>query len=206
MHPRRPSTGDRVGHGVAVAQTRLPEHIYGSHLEMHRWRVDDAGPLSRSMGRNIDHLRPWMPWIAHEPLDRAAGVSLIERWDAQWRSGGDVTLGVFAQGDIVGGAGLHRRVGPYGLELGYWVAHDRTRQGLGTEIAKMLTTAALEVPGITSTEIHHDKVNVVSGRIPFRLGYTLVGEGADEIAAPSEVGIECVWRMDVATWEVDRRP
>jgi RimJ/RimL family protein N-acetyltransferase len=120
---------------------------------MRRWTVEDGPALSRSIERNAEHLRPWMPWIAHEPLDPASRIRLIETWDVEWRSGGDVVLGVFMGGEIVGGGGLHRRIGPNGLEIGYWVDRDRTRQGVATEIARLLTTSALGVPGITCAEV-----------------------------------------------------
>jgi ribosomal-protein-serine acetyltransferase len=183
-----------------VSGALLPEHIRGPWLELRRWSADDASALSRSIERNVDHLRPWMAWITHEPLDPDARIRLIETWDDEWKGGGDVVLGAFVGNEIVGGSGLHRRVGPSGLEIGYWVDRNHTRHGLGTEIARLLTTSALGVPGITFTEIHHDKANVPSSRIPMRLGYSFVGETPDEVSAPGEVGIEWIWRVDEASW------
>lgn len=148
----------------------------------------------------MEHLRPWMSWIAHEPLDATKRLQLIETWERDWTEGGDVVLGVRAGDRILGGCGLHRRCGPNGLEIGYWVDKDHLHQGIGTEIARLLTAAALGVVGVTFAEIHHDKANVVSGRIPQRLGYVLMEEVPDEVEAPAETGIDCIWRMSAADW------
>jgi RimJ/RimL family protein N-acetyltransferase len=141
-----------------------------------------------------------MSWIAHEPLDATKRLQLIETWERDWTEGGDVVLGVRAGDRILGGCGLHRRCGPNGLEIGYWVDKDHLHQGIGTEIARLLTAAALGVAGVTFAEIHHDRANVVSGRIPQRLGYVLIEEKPDEVEAPAEIGIDCIWRMKAADW------
>ena len=56
--------------------------------------------------------------------------------------------------------------------------------------------AAFAMPDITHVEIHHDKANVRSARVPAKLGFTLVREVLDEIQAPGEIGISCEWRID----------
>ncbi len=48
--------------------------------------------------------------------------------------------------------------------------------------------------------VHHDVANTASGRIPGRLGFTLMEKRADEAAAPAEVGIERLWRLDRSDW------
>jgi RimJ/RimL family protein N-acetyltransferase len=160
--------------------------------------VEDAPELSSAVERNIEHLRPWMPWIASEPLNRGERERLIEGWEQTWLDRGDAVLGVFMQDRVIGSSGLHRRRGPQGLEIGYWIDKDYTNQGLATETARLLTTAALSVRGVTFVEIHHDKANASSRRVPEHLGYRVVGECRDEITAPG--GIEYQWRMEAADW------
>lgn len=45
------------------------------------------------------------------------------------------------------------RIGPGGLETGYWVHQAHTRRGLATAAAAALTDAALALPGIDRVEI-----------------------------------------------------
>jgi RimJ/RimL family protein N-acetyltransferase len=169
-------------------------------LELRAWRPGDVDVLAEAVTRNIEHLRPWMEWIAHEPLSRAARLALIEGWARQREAGGDVVYGVLRDGQVVGGTGLHRRPGPHGLEIGYWIDEGHTGQGIATEVARALTTAALALDGIHFVEIHHDRGNVASGRIPRRLGFTFIGEAPSEVTAPGQEGVDCTWRVTADEW------
>jgi ribosomal-protein-serine acetyltransferase len=190
---------DRFAHRAQVPECRplverLPERIEADGLLLRRWIVDDAEPLQRLVAENDEHLRPWMPWMAKEPMSFADRVALLGRWGDEWKDGGDVLLGVFRKGELAGSCGLHRRIGPGGLELGYWIAKNRLRQGLATAVARALTEAALAVPGVEQVEIHHDRDNKASASIPAKLGYEFVAERSSTAKAPAESGVEWVWR------------
>ncbi len=107
---------------------------------------------------------------------------------------------MFAADVVVGGTGLHRRIGEGGLEIGYWTHVDHVREGYATEVSRALTDPAFTVEGIDRVEIHHDRDNVPSGRIPPSLGYRNVGEIAHPPEAPSESGIRRIWRTTRAEW------
>jgi RimJ/RimL family protein N-acetyltransferase len=162
----------------------------------------DEGPvLSRLVAQNLDHLRPWMPWArAAAGLD--SHVEYVRRTIDEWEQGTGFGywLREEASGEMVGCAGLHRRIGPRGLEIGYWVSADRVRRGYATASARALTTAAFELPGVEWVEIHCDEANLASAGVPRRLGYVL--ERVEEVAAqaPSETGRHQVWVVDAATW------
>jgi RimJ/RimL family protein N-acetyltransferase len=179
---------------------RLPDAIEGCGLVLRCWLPSDVDEMGRAVERNLDHLRPWMPWASTEPLERSQRLKLIESWRAGWSEGGDAAFGAFADDGVVGACGLHRRRGPGGLEIGYWVDRDHLRQGVALAIAGMLTTAAFAIPGITFVEIHHDKANLASRGVPRKLGYELIGEAPDQISAPAEVGIDCSWRLESGRW------
>lgn len=167
---------------------------------MRRWRPDDAEALARAVTESVEHLRPWMPWIGQEPLGLDERRAMIGRWEQEWLDGGDLYLGAWVRGWVAGGGGLHRRIAPDGLEIGYWIHPRFTRRGLATAAARLLTDAALSAPGISHVEIHHDRANQASVGIPRKLGFEFVGEVEDEITAPGEVGVEWVWRMKRSAW------
>jgi RimJ/RimL family protein N-acetyltransferase len=174
---------------------RLPEQLEGDGLTLRRWTIDDAAALQRAIVESEEHLRPWMSWAA-EPIELEARRQLIDRWQHEWEAGGDSVLGVFVDGEVAGSTGLHRRRGPHALEIGYWIHVDFLRQGLATRVAATLTEAALALPGIDAVEIHHDKANQVSARIPPALGYRFLGETPDAPEAPAEVGVDWGWRIE----------
>ena len=111
-----------------------------------------------------------------------------------------MNFGVFLSGDMVGCLGLHHRVGPGGVEIGYWIHPQWTRRGLARSAARLATSAALALDFITHVQIHHDKANVASAGVPRTLGFEFLGERTEAPKAPAESGIEWRWRMDRERW------
>lgn len=186
---------------------RLPALVESARLTLRQWTDDDAAALTAAIVASLEHLRPWMPWVAHEPSTLDERLALILRWRTEWGQGGDSVVGVFLDDVVIGSAGLHRRGGPNAVEIGYWIHVDYARNGYATEAAEALARTAFNVPGIDRVEIHHDQANTASAKIPRRLGFTLVGEIADESRrAPGEIGIECRWVMTRSAWTMSRHP
>ena len=175
----------------------LPERVPSGRLEIRVWQPDDAAALVRAVTANVDHLRPWMPWIAQEPSSVEDRLALFSAWEEARQAGTDATYGLFLDGAVVGCTGLHGRIGPGGLEIGYWVTADHTRQGLATEAARAMTHVTAARPGIERVEIHHDQDNVASAGVPAALGYELVERRAVEPTAPAESGVHWIWRRTV---------
>lgn len=96
---------------------RLPEQVERYGVTLRRWTVQDTPELHALILDNLDHLRPYMHWIAYEPQTLEQRQALTERWTAEWAAGGDVTYGIWRHNNIAGAAGLHRRIGPDGLEI-----------------------------------------------------------------------------------------
>jgi ribosomal-protein-serine acetyltransferase len=183
-----------------VAVHLLPIEISTPRLVLRQWSDDDVDHLAGAIRTSLEHLQPWMPWVAMEPLSRVRRLDMIRQWRNDQAAGGDSVFGVFVGDVIVGGCGLHRRGGPGELEIGYWVHSDHLRLGYATEIAGALTGAAFDQPEVDAVVIHHDKANAVSGRVPERLSYELIAEHPSDIAAPSDSGISCHWQITRATW------
>jgi ribosomal-protein-serine acetyltransferase len=181
--------------------TVLPDRLETPDgLLLRRWVPDDAEALGRAVAESAEHLRPWMAWVHEEPLPIERRRARIAEWEHDWAQGGDVLLGVFVDGQVAGGCGLHRRIGPRGLEIGYWIHPAFLRRGLATRIARMLTDAAFGLPEITRVEIHHDKANQPSAGVPRKLGFEWLGEVPDAPEAPADLGIEWRWRMESGAW------
>jgi ribosomal-protein-serine acetyltransferase len=180
--------------------SRLPERIKGSEILLRLWQVDDAAHLGDAVAASAEHLLPWRAWMADEPQTPEQCRAMLARWEAEWSNGGDAFYGIFFKGDVVGSCGLHRRLGPNALEIGYWIHAAFVRRGLATETARLLTDAAFSMPEISSVEIHHDKANLASSGVPSRLGYRFVGEQPDEATAPADTGGECIWRIERSEW------
>jgi RimJ/RimL family protein N-acetyltransferase len=181
---------------------RLPEGTVGGGLDLRRWLPNEAGELHELTIRNVEHLRPRMPWIAAEPLLVDDRRRLIERWQGEWEGGGDAVFAIRRAGVVLGAAGLHRRLGPGGLEIGYWVDVDHQGLGIATSAAKALTSLAFSAREIDLVEIHHDVTNLASARIPQKLGYVRLPDivGVQRDLGPADTGTDCVWRVTRREW------
>jgi len=174
-------------------------------VSVRRWTEADAAALSSAVAESTEHLRPWMEWASEPPLSLQARRRQIRQMEVRWAAGGDCNY-VIRVGDAVAGAcGLHRRVGPDGLEIGYWLHPLFTGRGVATTAAGLLTDAAFTMPEIEFVEIHHDQANLRSRAVPERLGFRLVASTPDEVSAPNELGISCEWRMTRDEWAARRR-
>jgi hypothetical protein len=75
-------------------------------VRLRRWVPGDAERLSAAVTESLEHLRPWMPWAAREPLAVEERRALIAGWERDWLAGGDVVMGVFVDERVAGGCGL----------------------------------------------------------------------------------------------------
>ncbi|NLU76203.1 GNAT family N-acetyltransferase [Streptomyces sp. HNM0575] len=174
---------------------RPPELLRHDRAVLRRWRVADADVAYRVVAESIDHLRPWMPW-AGEGHSPDASLEFVTRCEREWAEGQAYNYAVSVAGSTVGSCSLMRRIGPGGLEIGYWIHPSWTRRGLATSAASALLRAAFELPGVEVVEIHHDEANEASGGVPRRLGFTEVERrpAIEGPSAPGESGVEVVWR------------
>jgi RimJ/RimL family protein N-acetyltransferase len=149
-----------------------PYRIVSERLLLRCYDPADAPLLKDAVDSSLDHLRPWMPW-AQAPISLDEQVALLRDMRAKFDLGQEAIYGVFSPdgSEVVGGAGLHPRVAPGGLEIGYWIRASRTGAGLATEAAAVLTHVAIEVCGVDRVEIHVDPENSASLAVPRKLGY-----------------------------------
>ena len=162
----------------------------GARLRRHR--PEDVDALLAAVEESRDHLRPHMPWADE---GRAELAAFITEAVAQWDTGHDRNFVIedVAAGDLVGGCGLHARIGVGGLEIGYWLRAGATGRGLVTAAARALTDVALTVDGVSRVEIHCDEANVRSAAVARRLGYRLDRIVPDVVSAPADLGRSMIW-------------
>ncbi len=152
---------------------RPPYRIVTERLVLRCWQPADAPLLKDAVDSSLEHLRPWMPWTPEQPRPVEESVELLRTFRGRFDLGEDFVYGVFDPDEtrLLGGSGLHTRVGDRALEIGYWIRADATRNGFATELTAALTRTAFEVCGVDRVEIHVEPGNEPSARIPRRLGF-----------------------------------
>lgn len=164
-------------------------------VELRRWRASDVETLNRVVTESLSHLLPWMPWATG--YDSSTIAEYLARSEGEWESGQAYSYAIASGGAVIGSCGLMRRIGPGGLEIGYWLHPDWTGRGLATMSAVALLRQGFALAGTDRIEIHHDAANRASEAVPRRLGFTEV-ERAPAPEGPDtrgEAGINVIWRI-----------
>jgi RimJ/RimL family protein N-acetyltransferase len=174
-------------------RTEPDEVIEYGPLTLRRYRDDDLDDLVRAVTESEDHLSPWLPWVAEHSVESEA--QFLAQSARDWESGTAYNYAIRTGGAFAGGIGLMARIGPGGLEIGYWVHRAFTRRGLATAASAALVEQAFRLPGVDRVEIVHDELNVASGGVPRKLGFTEVGRRPIEPRPPEGTGVGVVWRL-----------
>ena len=176
---------------------RPDEVIEHGPVVLRRYRPGDLDDLLEAVSESLGQLRPWMPWATDYSRDSAK--EFLAGSDQHWDDGTEfnyaITVTTAGAGALAGGISLMPRIGPGGLEIGYWVRREYTRRGLATAASAALVAQAFRLPGVDRVEIMHDELNVASGGVPRKLGFTEVERRPMDVPAPWGSGVGVVWRL-----------
>ncbi len=175
--------------------------IHTSRLVIRCWSPADVAGLLCAIEASLDHLRRWVDWAWSEPAEPQRKLIQIRQWRAGFDKGRDFFYGLFdpkTEG-ILGGIGLHGRIGAGAGEIGYWVHADHLRKGLATEAVAAIIRVAFEINGLHRLEIHCDPKNAPSAMIPRRLGFE------HQVTVPGRVTGPNVKPRDTIIWTLKRQ-
>ena len=172
---------------------RPNELIEHAPVTLRRFRSEDVDALFSAVTESLDELRPWMPWAAD--YSRASAEEYLAGSVKDWDEGTAYNYAIVTGDVLVGSIGLMTRCGPGGFEIGYWVRSAYTGRGLATAATAALVGQAFGLPGVDWVEIVHDELNVASGQIPRKLGFTEAGRRPLDLPSPSGTGTGVVWRL-----------
>lgn len=167
---------------------------------LRRWSPADAPLLQAALDASDAHLRAFTPWVV---TGKVPGLTLEERLARHaedWDAGREWLYGIFSrdESEVLGGCGLHPRIGPDAVELGYWLAAHATGSGLATIAAFLLTDTAFRPPHMQRVEIRVEPRNVRSAKVPKRLGFQRAGK-----VAAHDTTLD-VWAMTRERWAARR--
>ncbi len=146
--------------------------IHSSRLILRPYTLEDASELYAAMIDSAEHLAPWLPWAKEEPRPLAEKQKLISEFILKFNTNQDFVYAIFDKNNkrLLGGTGLHPRVGPNSIEIGYWVWHGETNKGIATESSYAMTRAALLLE-IEQVIIRMKPANLASERVPQKLNF-----------------------------------
>jgi len=172
---------------------RPDESIDHGQVRLRRYREDDLDAVFQAVTGSLDHLRPWMPWAAD--YTRQAAWEFLTASARRWEEGSEYNYAIVTDGTLAGGCGLMARIGPGGLEIGYWVRAGYTRRGLATAASAALVEQAFRLPGVERVEIVTDELNLASAGVPRKLGFAEAGRRPLDPPPLAGTGLGVVWRL-----------
>ncbi|MEU5088416.1 GNAT family N-acetyltransferase [Streptomyces sp. NPDC021356] len=168
-------------------------------LVLRRWRGQrDAAQAFKLIEESVDHLLPWMPWVARHSEESTR--DFLAKSESKWASGETYNYALDQGGTLVGMCQSHRAAEPPGWRLGYWLHPAAVGRGIATRATGALVNELFALPDVEYAEITHDLANTSSGAVARRLGFTEIRrERTPPPAAPSGCGIDVVWRLNRPT-------
>lgn len=149
-----------------------PEMINAGTLVLKRWEPAWAEEATAAVRESLPELKPFLPW-ATDDYELASSRAYLADADQRWEKGTDFQYAIFTSiGELIGGIGLHRRLGPDTLEIGYWLRSPFAGRGYMTVAVEALTRVVFTLPGITRAAIRHDVRNAASARVAEKAGFT----------------------------------
>jgi len=174
-----------------------PYRIETERLVIRCYETRDAPLTKDAIDSSLEHLRAWMVWAVNEPQTLEEKTELLRGFREGFDSGDEFQYGIFdpTESEQLGAIGLMPRVGPRGLEIGYWVRKSATRRAIMTESAAAVTRVGFEICGADRIEIRVDPSNTASLGVPRKLGF--IEEATLRRRLPAPVGMP---QRDVVIW------
>lgn len=172
---------------MTAAPARSAFSIRTERLLLRCYAPGDAPALADAIEQSREHLREFMVWARSQPDSEEAIARRLRGFRVNFQAGRDFVYAMFDPGGdaVLGGIGIHRRIGAGAGEIGYWVHAEYTGRGLCTEAAAAVTRVGFDVLALSRIEIHCDPRNLASAAIPRKLGYTHQVTVAGCVAVPT---------------------
>lgn len=143
-------------------------------LVLRCWAPGDAPRLRAALDACDAHLRPWIPFMKDEPRSLSQTAEWLRGIRASFDLDQVYRFAVFDPDEetLLGENMLLKRVGPGGLEIGYWTHKDAVGKGIASEASCAMIRLAFEIERVDRVEIMCAPENRASASIPASLGFT----------------------------------
>jgi RimJ/RimL family protein N-acetyltransferase len=179
-----------------VSRSTPAARIDAGVVVLRRHQPADVPALVVAVNQSLAHLAPWMVW-AQAPASEVAMAEFVAGAVRDFDQGSDFGYLIVENGPlgerVVGACGLHRRLGPGAIEIGYWVHVDHVRRGIARCAAVALREQAFGM-GLERVEIHCDERNRASAAVARSAGFTFVGSQPRPPVLPTQSDRELVFR------------
>jgi len=149
----------------------MHEMTINKDLKLRTLSENDAEVLFELVDANRKHLREWLPWLdANTKVeDSQAFIRSVLKQESDNLG---PTYAIIFRESLVGVVGYHPiQWNNKSVEIGYWLSHEVTGQGIMTKSCRALVDYAFDVIGLNRVTIPAAVDNRRSRAIPERLGF-----------------------------------
>ncbi|HET7460329.1 MAG TPA: GNAT family protein [Longimicrobium sp.] len=177
-----------------------PYRIVTPTVVLRCWDTADTPALHALIAENLEHLRPWVPWVADEPKPLEARLHEVRQWRATFDLDQAWHWAMLAadDGELVGSVVMNPLLDGTSVDIGSWVGEARARRGLVTHGVAAAVRAAFEVLGMTRVQAATDPGNERSIALVRKLGFT--HEATTRHLEHGERKDELVWTILATEW------
>lgn len=145
------------------------------NLLLRSYTADDADELFHVIDSSRKHLHPWLDWV-DKTIKPEHTRQFIQRSVQQSNNQEGLALGIFYDGKIVGGVGMHnweheiRRA-----QIGYWLSKEFEGKGVMKKCLAKFIEFLFDKAGLNKIEIHFLPGNKKSASVANALGFKVEG-------------------------------
>lgn len=177
----------------------FPIHVKEG-LELRPWTVQDAPTLFAVIDKNRAHLRKWLGWL-DESTTVEQVLDYIAKALVEYCNEDGLDLGIWYQGQLVGGIGFHAWGGKHRkTSIGYWLSEEFQHKQIMIDSVRALVTFGFQQLNLNRIEIRCALHNDRSHRIPERLEFHYEGIIRDDEWLYTEFSDSRVYSMLKAQW------
>lgn len=154
----------------------LPDGVASSRVVVRRYRPDDGADFFAGLAPQRAELLQWMTWPQkHQRLEDSE--SYVARMHAEFALRSNMPMGIWSKsGEFLGGSGFHAPDwNTPKAEIGYFLLSSARRQGLASEVVRLLIQYAFEHMQVNRVFGTCDAGNAASANVMRRAGLSEEG-------------------------------
>ncbi len=146
-----------------------------NNLELRTFSAEDAAALFEAINKNKSHLHPWLPWV-NKTTKPEHSAEFIQLSADQQHNQEALALGIFYDGHIIGGTGMHHwDKETKNAHIGYWLSKEYEGKGIINKCLVKFIDFLFGKAGLNKIEIRYVPRNKRSANVAQRLGFRTEG-------------------------------
>ncbi len=144
-------------------------------LLLRTYEPADAQELFDVINNSRKHLQPWLEWVPLTTKQEHA-LQFIQRSRQELNDQQSLALGIFYDGKIIGGIGMHKwEPAIKRAQVGYWIVKEHEGKGIVNKSLLKFISFLFEQLGLNKVEIHFEPKNKRSAKVADKLGFKIEG-------------------------------